>query len=162
MEGGTLQDPWRLKNPMATDERSEPAPRPPTGKRCAFVLLLVTLFGLLAYAAFGPASSILSRFTMGSSVTQFLDVAGPLPLVMRIVNVFQSFWWAFALGSGALAILVWKGALDGLLKPLLGLVILLCLAAGGLVWYLHSLPDKIGEHHAPDLRRRLFGDPLPK
>jgi len=39
--------------------------------------------------------------------------------------------------------------------------ILLCLAAGGLIGYAHTLPDRIGEND-PRIRRQLFGDPLRK
>ena len=136
---------------------SEPDRRPPKRNRIIFILLLTILYGILTYTTFIVGPPILTPL---SSVppNRYVEWTKTMHFAAHITGFFRIAYWNIALIFVAgLAFFCWKGWLDSLLKPVIGLTFLCCLAAVGLLWYIQSLPDQVERDHGPEIRRRICG-----
>jgi len=123
--------------------------------RAVFVALLAALYGTAAFATFVTAPPILGPL-MSVPPNRYVVPASALLTVANGVSFFASFWWAFAVLFIGLAFLAWKGTLDRLIRPLACAILLLCLAAVGLVFTRNSLPASVERTHGPEIRRAIF------
>lgn len=115
-------------------------PPPKKAQRKTLFAALAVAYALMAGAAFGtvPGDAQHLRDAVGAVSLQGSGVVPPLLLfLLDCAFYFQSWWWAFGAGFGGTGLLGLMGLLDRLLKPLLLLAVVLCVAVMGAAVYIH-------------------------